>query len=626
MNCSKCKPILGMLLLALTLSVSAVFAETDAVPQRSDIEDQYKWKLEDIYATDEAWETDFAYLDSNIARLESFKSHLGDSPDNLLSMFQLRDSLESIENKLWVYAYMKLDEDNRASEYQEMTGRISGLWSRMKGHISYISPELLTISEDLIQSWLASNPEMDIYRHYLDDERRLKEYVLSDKEEAILALAGPVTDAPEHIFSMTNDADITYGTVIDDDGNEVELTKQRYYRILETGSRRLRREANQTYNQAYMKYINTLAATLSASVKKDNFYRQARGYNSCLEMSLKKDNVPEPVFHSLIEAVNNNLAPLHKLTALRKKMLGYDTLYTYDLSVPLVGDSKREYPWEEAKEIVLKGLKPLGKGYMAEFEKGLNSGWIDVFETQGKGSGAYQWGSYDTHPFVLLNHNNTLDGVFTLAHEMGHAMHAFYTNKNEPFVYSNNPIFLAEVASTCNEAVLMKYILETVTDKEEKLALINYYIEQIMGTFYTQVMFSEFEIAIHKVVEEGGALSADQMRKTYRGIYQKYWGPDLVIDSINDMGCLRIGHFYRQFYVYKYATSYAAAQMVSQRILEDPDYMETYMRFLSTGTSNYPVDILLEAGVDVTSTEPVDRTIKLFGELVDEMERLLIEN
>ncbi|MEA2031185.1 MAG: oligoendopeptidase F [candidate division Zixibacteria bacterium] len=625
MNRTTCTSILGLLILVFALLVPSALAEKNAVPQRSDIDDQYKWKLEDIYPNNDAWESDFAYLDSNIARLEGFKGHLGDSPDNMLACFKLRDSLEAIEWKLYVYAYLKLDQDNRVSESQETAGRISSLGSRMSAYMSYISPELLTISEDSLQLWLANNSELDVFRHYLDDERRLKDHVLSKKEEELLAMAGQVTSAPSRIFSMTTNADLTFGTVINDDGEEIQLTRQRYYSIMETGSRRLRHEANQVYNKAYKKYLNTLAATLSTSVKKDNFYRKARGYNSCLEMSLKQDNIPESVFNSLIKAVNDNLAPLHKLTALRKKVLGYDTLYTYDLSVSLVPESQREYPWKETKEIVLKGLEPMGEEYLANFKTGLNSQWIDVFETQGKGSGAYQWGTYHTHPYVLLNHNKTLGSVFTLAHEMGHAMHSFYTHKNEPYIYGGNPIFLAEVASTCNEALLMKYLIEHTTDKTEKLYLLNYYIEQIMGTFYTQVMFSEFEIAVHKVVEEGGALSAEQMRKTYRGIYQKYWGPDLVIDSINDMGCMRISHFYSQFYVYKYATSYAAAQMVSQKILEDPSYLDTYLNFLSTGSSKYPVEILKDAGVDVTSSEPVERTIKLFGELVDEMEKLLNE-
>ena len=426
---------------------------------------------------------------------------------------------------------------------------------------------------------------------------------------------------------MINDADMTYGSIKDENGEEVQLTKERYYKFLESPDRRLRRDANRAYNEAYLHYENSLAATLAASVKRDYFYMKARGYNSCLEMSLDNNNIPTSVFYNLIDAVDSNLAPLHKWTAIRKKILGYDTLYTYDLYAPLMKNQNQEYPYEEAKQIVENGLKPLGQEYLANFDKGLNDRWIDVFETQGKGSGAYSWGTYTSHPFILLNYNKTLENVFTIAHEMGHAMHAFYTNKHEPYIYHNHALFVAEVASTCNEATLMKYMLKNAKDKEEKKRLLLYYIDQIVGTFYTQVMFSEFELAIHNQIENGGALSADFFRKTYRDIYQKYWGPDLVIDSINDMGCLRISHFYREYYVYQYATCYAAAQMLSQELVDKgKDFWPTYEQFLSTGSSIYPVDILKRAGVDMTTPEPINRTIKLFGDLVDQMEKLLEES
>ena len=613
------------LLLVSVISLSA-FGASKAIPQRADIEDKYKWNLKDIYLSEEAWEADYKFLDENMERMAQFQGKLGESSDMLLKCFQLRDSLYLIENNLWVYSYLNLDEDNRESKYQELTQRIQGLSSRMSTFMSYIDPELLTIPNDKLLGFLNTNIELGVYRFSLENLIRQKEHILSDKEERILSLASPVVSSPSQIFSMIDEADMDYGTIVDDDGEEIQLTKERYYSLLETASRDVRRAANQTYNTAYLNRINTLAATLASSIKKDYFFMKARGYNSCLEMGLDADNIPPEVFHSLVKAVNDNLAPLHKLTSIRKRILGYDTLYNYDLAVPLVPEARKEYSYEEAKKIVLKGLEPMGKEYLSKFNEGLESRWIDVYETEGKGSGAYQWGTYSTHPFILLNHNNTLNSVFTIAHEMGHAMHSYYTHKNEPYVYGDNTLFVAEVASTCNEAVLMKYWLEHSTDKMEKLALLNYYIEQIMGTFYTQVMFSEFEIAAHDVIESGGALSSDQMRKIYRDIYQKYWGPELVLDSLNDMGCMRISHFYRQYYVYKYATSYAAAQMMSQRILEDPNYLDTYINFLSTGTSKYPVDILKDAGVDVTSTEPVERTIALFSDLVDELEVLLLEN
>ncbi|MFQ5500453.1 MAG: oligoendopeptidase F [Candidatus Zixiibacteriota bacterium] len=610
-----------------TLVYCSVAAGTEKVPQRSDIDAKYKWKVEDIYSDLGAWEADFAGFRDNMARMEQFKGNLGESADQLLNCLQLSDSLGLIGENLYVYAYLKLDEDNRESQFQELGGRISALSAKFSEATSFIEPEILDIDSDKLLTMLGSNPELDQYRFYLEDMIRQKEHILDADKEELLALADPVASAPSQIFSMITDADVTFGSIFDEDSNQVKLTRGRYYKFLESSDRRVRRDANQTYNKAYLAHVNSLAATLSASVKRDYFYMKARGYSSCLEMSLAGDNIPVDVFYNLIDAVNSNLAPLHKWASMRKKLLGVDTLYSYDMWVPILPEMKRTYEYEEAREMNLSGLKPMGDKYLAEFAKGLDGGWIDVFETEGKGSGAYQWGTYATHPFVLLNYNGQLDNVFTLAHEMGHAMHSFYTQRNEPYIYGDHSLFVAEVASTCNEAVLMKYMFRNAKTKEEKIGLLNYYIEQIIGTFYTQVMFSEFERAIHDRIEKGDAFSADYFRKTYRDIYQKYWGPELVIDSVNDLGCLRIGHFYRQFYVYQYATCYSAAQMLSQKILDGgKDDLETYLRFLSTGSSKYPVDVLKDAGVDMTSPEPINRTINLFAELVDQMEELLAEN
>jgi len=615
-----------LVLLTLSMIVALSAAAENKVPQRSDIAPEYKWKVEDIYPDSSAWQVDYDRLESSLPALEAYRGKLGESSDTLLACFKLRDSLELILDNLYVYAYLKLDEDNRVSEYQEMGGRISQLYAKVNQAESFIQPELLELGSQKIDAFLAENPGLSVYAHSLKDIERQKAHILSDKEEAILAMAGPATSAPSRIFNMINDADIDYGTILDTNGEDLHLTKERYYKILESTNRDFRRRANQAYNQAYLKYLNSLAATLTGSVKSDYFYSQARGYNSCLEMSLDQNDIPVSVFKNLVKAVDDNLEPLHKWTAIRKRILGYDTLYTYDLSVPLLPDQQKEYTFDEAKQMVVTGLAPLGQDYLANFKAGLDGGWIDAYETQGKGSGAYSWGTYTSHPYVLMNYNNTLEGVFTLAHEMGHAMHSLYTNRSEPYVSHNHPLFTAEVASTGNEAILMKYMLENTTDKQEKMALLNYYIEQVVGTFFTQVMFSEFELAIHERIESGGALSADFMRQTYRGIYQKYWGPELVIDSINDMGCLRISHFYREYYVYQYATCYAAAQVMSQKVLEDSSYVDTYLKFLSTGNSDYPVNVLKAAGVDMTTPEPVERTIKLFASLVDQMEQLLDES
>lgn len=619
-------PYLLPLAAFLLLATAPVATKADsAVPQRADIDDQYKWRVEDIYPSDEVWEKTFAGLQGSGEVFDAYRGQLGKSPELLLECLTVRDSIELIADNLYVYAYLKLDEDNRASQYQEMGGRISQLWSKIAEGMSFIEPEIIAVGKDKILGFAADEPGLADYAHYLSDLFRKQEHVLSDREEALLAMAGPAVGAAGQIFNMVDNADIDYGTIVDSTGQEVELSKERVYKMLESTDRDLRQRVNTIYNESYLNYENTLAATLAASVKKDYFYAQARGYETCLEASLDRYNIPVEVFHNLIQAVNDNLAPLHKWTSLRKRILGVDTLYTYDLAVPLMPESQREYAYEQAQNLILTGLKPLGSEFLTDLQAGFRSGWVDVYETEGKGSGAYSWGTYSSHPYVLMNYSGTIDAVFTLAHEMGHAMHSFYTNRNEPYISHNHSLFAAEVASTGNEAILMKYLLETTTDRMAKMELLNHYIEQIIGTFFTQVMFSEFELTIHERIESGQALSAEFMRKTYRDIYQKYWGPELMIGPINDLGCLRIGHFYSQYYVYQYATSYAAAQMMSQKVLEDPAYLDTYMEFLSIGNSDYPVEILKKAGVDLTSPEPVQRTMQLFAELVDQMEALLAE-
>lgn len=606
--------------------VTSASAEEGALTQRSDIEEKYKWRVEDIYADLTAWEADFTYINANLNKLTEYKGKLGESAETLLDYFKTSEGLEKKIDNMFVYAYLKLDEDNRASAYQELGGRIAALSSEFSQAVSYFNPEILALGQDKINSLLDSNKELAVYRFRFKDMFRQNAHILPAEQEELLALIQPVASTAREVFNMITDADMTYGSVYDEDSNLVELSRQRYSAMLESSDRRVRRDASDTYNAAYKKRINSLAATLGGSVKKDFFYSKARKYNSCLEASLDNYNIPTSVFDNLIDAVNANLAPLHKWASLRKKLLDIDTLYTYDMWVPVLPDLKKEYTYEQAQEMLMEGLKPMGKAYLSELSKGLKGGWIDVYETEGKGSGAYSWGTYTTHPYILLNFNGQLEDVFTLAHEMGHAMHSVYTHRSEPYAYGNNSLFVAEVASTLNESVMLKYMLDKTTDREEKMSLLNYYINQIIGTFYTQVMFSEFERAIHDHVQDGGAFSADYFRKTYRAIYQKYWGPEMVIGEDKDLGGMRISHFYRQFYVYQYATSYAAAQKIAQRILDgEKGAIDGYAKFLSTGTSMFPIDILKEAGVDMTTPGPVNATITRFAELVDEMERLINE-
>lgn len=612
----------------ILLSFSAVFAQTPSkgIPQRSDIPEKYKWKLEDIYATNELWEADFAKLKSSLPQFATFKSKLGKSPKALLDCLHLQDSLGIIMSKLWVYANVRLDEDTRVSFYQAMADRVLNLDTEFSQAVSFIEPEILTLSEAKLKGFMKRNKELSLYQHYFDNLMRTKAHILPPEQEELLALAGSFAGAPRKVFSMLDDADIKYPSIKDENGVKVELTKERYSKFLESTNRRVRRDASNAYNSAYLNYINTLAANLSAELSKDIFFAKATKYNSSLEMALDGPDIPVSVYDNLVKTVDANLAPLHRYVSLRKKVLKLDTLYTYDLWFPLVPKAKMDIPYDQAVGTITEALSPLGEKYVNDLKMGFNSGWVDVYETEGKGSGGYSWGAYTTHPYVLLNYNNTLESMFTIAHEMGHSLNRYYTYKKQPYIYSDNPIFVAEVASTCNEAIMIDYLIKHTQDKDKKAYLLEYYIRQIIGTFYGQVLYSEFEKEIHDQMESGQGLTAESMRKTYRDIVQKFYGPEVVIGPINDLGWARIGHFYRNFYVFQYSTSYAASIALAQNILEGKkESVDGYLSFLEQGDSDYPINLLKKAGVDMTSPEPIEKTVKLFDNLVSQLEKLLLE-
>jgi len=596
------------------------------IPQRSEIPDKYKWKLQDIYPTDELWEQDFARVEALLPEMEKFKGHLAESGKNLLDCLVMQDSIWIVFDPLYVYAYMKLDEDTRVSKYQETSDRASGLYAKVREAFAFIDPEILNVPQNKLDQLTKEEKGLALYEHYIDNILRNREHTLSIEQEELLAQAGPLARVPSNVFTMIDDADVKFGSITDEDGNVVQLTKQRYSKFMESTDRRVRKDAMDTYNQAWLVYLNTLGATLSGSIKKDIFFARTRNYNSTLEASLHGDNIPPEVFNNLIETVDANLKALHQYVSLRKRYLGLDELHKYDLWVPLVPEAKMEIPYDSAVALVLEALKPMGKKYVTELEDGFYSGWVDVYETEGKGSGAYSWGAYTTHPYMLLNYNDMLDNVFTVAHEMGHNMHRLYSGRMQPYVYSGHSLFVAEVASITNEMLLMDYLLKHAKNKEEKLYLLNYYVEMIWGTFYTQVQFSEFEREAHAKAEAGDALSAKSMRAVYRDVYQKYGGPDLVLDSLDDLSCLRISHFYRNFYVYKYATSLAAASAFSKKILSgDKQALQRYIGLLESGENDYPIQLLQKAGVDMASPEPVNATVELFADLVNQFEKLLLE-
>jgi oligoendopeptidase F len=612
--------------LFLSITITSVLGQTRAIPQRSDIPEKYKWKLEDIYATSESWEKNFSALKDQSPQISTCKGHLSDSGKKLLECLELNDTLSNKLDRLYVYANLKLDEDTRNSTSQQMADRISALGTQIAEASSFFQPEILAIPDQQIRDFIKSEKGLGTYQFYFDNLMRTKAHILSPPEERILALAGDFAAGPLRIYTMIDDADIKYPSIKDEKGEEVQLTKERYYKFLESTDRRVRRDASFAYNSTYLNYLNTLGATLTTEINKDIFFSRARKYNTSLEASLDYSNIPVSVYENLIQAANKNLEPLHRFIALKKKYLKYDTLYSYDLYVPLVPQAKMEIPYDSAMKLVQAGLAPLGKQYIQDLEMGLGSGWVDVFETEGKNSGGYSWGAYSTHPYVLMNYNNTLENMFTLAHEMGHSLNSYYTNRNEPYIYSNYSNFTAEVASTTNEALLMQYLINSLKDKNQKLYLLEYYIQQIIGGFYFQILLADFEKMAHERMENGEALSPKIIRETYRNLMEKYWGPEVYRDSISDLGALRLYHFYRNFYVYQYATSYAAATYLSTEILKgNKDALDKYLGFLKTGSSDYPIDVLKKAGVDMTSSEPIDKTIQLFNNLVNQFEKLLLE-
>lgn len=595
----------------------------EGLPERKDVPKDLCWKLEDIYASKEAWERDFEKVTKQFPELESFRGKLGESAETLFEMLTLRDEVGQTVGLLYAYAKMKKDEDTANATYQALEDKARGLVVRFRGATTYVVPELLAIPRERIEQFVRDKELLSLYRHYLEDVLRQKSHVLSPQEEQLLAHVGELAQAPANIFGMINDADIRFPHITDENGRKVELTHGRYRQLIESADRRVRKEAFQAMHRTYKKQENTLAATLLANVKKDVFYARTRKYGSSREAALDADNIPLSVYDNLLKSVHNHLPLLHRYVALRKKLLKLDDIHMYDLYTPMVPDMQVKVTYEEAKETIKNALRPLGETYIKDLELGFTSGWIDVAENKGKRSGAYSFGPYGTHPFVLLNHHDTLDHMFTLAHEMGHALHSYYSNGHQPYIYADYTIFVAEVASTLNEALLIHYLLERAKTKEGKKYLLNHYMEQFRTTLYRQAMFAEFEMMIHEMVERGESFTADKLSKAYYDLNRKYYGPGIVVDEDVAIEWARIPHFYYHFYVYQYATGFSAATALSQQILDEGQpAVERYLTFLKGGSSDYPIHLLKQAGVDMTASEPVDKALGLFGRLLDEMERL----
>lgn len=596
-----------------------------SLPTRKEIPDKYKWRLEDIYASDKLWEQDFQQVKKLTGEIGVYRGKLGQSPKDLLGALQLEYLLQEINERVFTYARMRRDEDNANPTYQALTDRAESLNVQVESALSFIVPEILAMAAETLERFLQEEPGLALYRFALDELLRQKDHVLSADEEQIIAGAGEVAQAPSNIFKMINNADMTFPSIKDEDGNEVAITHGRYIQLMESRDRRVRREAFTSLYSSYGKLKNTLSATFSSSVKKDVFYARVRKFPSALQASLFADNIPPEVYDNLIQTVRDNLAAMHRYVALRKKMLGLDELHMYDLYASIVKDVKWEIPYPNAVELVREGLAPLGGSYGETMALGLDSGWTDIFENKGKTSGAYSWGPYGVHPYILLNYRDNLSNLFTLAHEMGHAMHSYYASRENPYLYAHYTIFTAEVASTVNESLLMEYLLKTVTDRNKKLYLLNHYLEQFRGTVFRQTMFAEFEKTIHEKIEAGEALTPELLCKIYHQLNVDYHGPEMVVDGDVDLEWARIPHFYNAFYVYKYATGFSAAQAITRRIVEEGEpAVSRYLGFLKKGGSDYPLNLLKSAGVDMATPQPVQEGLDLFTQLLDQMESLTV--
>lgn len=586
--------------------------------QRSEIAQQDKWRIEDIYATDEAWEADYNECIRRAKEKCVYQGRLAESAQILYQALKESDEADLLVEHVYVYAFMKYYEDTANAVYQEMSGRAQAAVTKLSEKYAFLTPEILAIDQKKMQEYLNSDT-LALYRHALEDILEKKEHALSETEERLLAMAGQVTASPNEIFSKFNNADVKFGTILDEDGNEVELTNGRYSVFMESNDRSVRENAFKALYRQYGNYKNTLAATYYANVKQACFYAKARKYDSTLQMYLSGSFIPEKVYHNLIETVHKNLDKMHAYVSLRKQVLGVDELHFYDIYAPMVSDITMKIPYEEAKDIALKALAPLGEEYLSKVKEGLESGWVDVYENTGKRTGAFSWGTYGVHPYVFLNYTDTLNDVFTLVHEMGHAMHTYYSNANQPYPYAGYRIFVAEVASTCNEALLMQYLLKNCTDLSEKKYLMNHYFEQFKGTLFRQTMFAEFEMITHKMAEDGEVLNAQALCDVYRKLNEEYFGEDMVIDDEIALEWSRIPHFYTPFYVYQYATGYSAAIAIASKIFKgDEKTLKGYKQFLSGGCSMHPIDLLKLCGIDMESPQVIQEALDVFGKLLEE--------
>ncbi|MFD3156010.1 oligoendopeptidase F [Haloimpatiens sp. FM7330] len=590
------------------------------IKKRDEIDSNYKWNIEKVYVDINEWEKDFQLLKSKAPKLKEFSGKLHDA-SKLLEFLKIQEEVLRLLDKLFVYAHLRSDEDTGNTTFQSLKNKIDGYWAEVMSFKAFFEPEILSFEEGVIEKEINEILELKMYDFYLKNILKMKEHTLDKEKEELLAAVSDCLNAPSNIRQVFANADITFPTIKDENKNEVELSEGNYVNFLRSKDRNVRKSAFENLFNTYYKYKNTFATALTSSMKNCIFTAKTRKFTSALESSLKPNNISLEVYDNAVDTINRHLDSLHRYVKIKKKMLGLDDIHMYDLYVPVIDTPKDHIEFKTAVEIAKEGLKPLGEEYLNIFTNGINNGWVDVFQNKGKRSGAYSWGCYDTMPYVLLNYNYELDDVSTLAHEMGHSIHSYYSRKTQPYIYSEYELFCAEVASITNECLLIKDLIDKEKDHNKRLYLINQQLEGIRATVFRQIMFAEFEKVTHEMLEKGNALTSEDLCKIWHDLNVKYFGEEMVVDKEIDMEWARIPHFFSDFYVYQYATGYAAANSFSSMILDNgEEAVEKYKGFLKSGGSNYPIEILKNAGVDMTTAKPLEDTIKRFDELLDMLE------
>jgi len=590
--------------------------------KREEVKKEDCWAIEDLYETDELWREDTENLHRQIEKISGFKGKLTQKKETLLQFLNEYAKLMECHEKIHVYANQRLHENTKNSFYQKLAGEAQVLQNQVISATAFAVPEILSMNETTLCQWMEQNEELRFYKRFLDEILREKPHTLSISEEEMLARAGEMGNAPYQIYAMFNNADITFGSVKDENGEEQVLSVGRFVAMEENSDRRVRKEAFEVFHHSYEQFKNTLAAVFDANLRQSSFFAKEHHYSSSREYYLNSSAIPVSVYDQLIDTIHKKLPLMYRYVELRKKILGLDEMHMYDVYVPLASEVQKTYTFEEAKQIVQKGLKPLGERYGAVLKQGMESRWIDIYENEGKRTGAYSWGAYGTHPYVLLNFNGNLTNVFTLAHEMGHALHSYFSDEAQPYLYAGYKIFVAEVASTCNEALLIHYLMEQSTDEKERMYLINYFLDKFKGTMFRQTMFAEFEKITHAAVEDGETMTAERLCDIYYKLNQLYFGDQMVSDPQIAMEWARIPHFYTPFYVYQYATGFSAAIAISQKIIKgEPNAVENYLKFLSSGGSKDPIDLLKICGVDMTTSRPIEEALNVFESYLNELEK-----